>query len=168
MARSKRDSIGFPKPYRRRPPVMVTAGTAPNRDSRWTRLSETLTEAEAERLATSDLSNFATDTSAFIVALGDEVPRVRHHWVRINIVNPIGQTAVLYQCRFPRPIRAAARPEISIQATDQPGAFSLLAAMPIMTNNQVIGYSVGIENGKASGTFDVLVTVKEQIDQVRR
>lgn len=146
----------------------VAVGTTPNRDSRWTRLSETLTEAEGERLATSDLSNFAADTSAFIVALGDEVPRVRHHWVRVNILNPIGQTAVLYQCRFPRPIRAAARPEITIQATDQPGAFSLLAAVPIMSNNQVIGYSVGIENGKASGTFDIFVTIKEQIDQVRR
>lgn len=146
----------------------VPPGTVPTRDARWTRLSETLTEAEAEKLATSDLSNFAADTSAFIVALGDEVPRVRHHWVRVNIVNPIGQTAVLYQCRFPRPIRAAARPEISIQATDQSGAFSLLAATALVGNNQVNGYSVGIENGKASGTFDILVTVKEQIDQVRR
>ena len=146
----------------------VPAGMAPNRDSRWTRLSETLTEAEAERLATSDLFNFATDTSAFMVALGDEVPRVRHHWVRVNILNPIGQTAVLYQCRFPRPIRAAARPQITIQATDQPGAFALLAATPLIGNNQVTGYSVGIENGKASGTFDIFVTIKEQIDQVRR
>lgn len=146
----------------------VPIGTAPNRDSRWTRLSETLTEAEAEKLSTSDLSNFATDTSAFIVALGDEVPRVRHHWVRVNIQTPIGQTPVLYQCRFPRPIRGLVRPEITIQATDQPSAFSLLAASPTVSGNQIIGYTIGIENGKASGTYDILVTVKEQIDQVRR
>ncbi len=29
MARSKRSSIGIPKPYRRRPPVMLTAGASP-------------------------------------------------------------------------------------------------------------------------------------------
>jgi hypothetical protein len=53
----------------------LPVGTRPTRDKRWTRLSETLTDAESEKVTSADLSGFATNATAAIVSNTDEDPR---------------------------------------------------------------------------------------------
>lgn len=145
----------------------IPAGTRPTRDKRWLRLSETLTEAEAEKVSTADVSQVAADCAVTIFANGDEDARVAHHWVRVLVDVAIVQTT-LYVLKFPRAIKSQARPAISIQAADQNSAFMILNATPIVSGNECTGYRMSVNNGSPQGTAEFLVTVKESIDQVNR
>jgi hypothetical protein len=144
----------------------VPAGTRPGRDKRWTRLSETLTAAEGEQLASVDLTNFAPTVTAAIISNSDEVGRVRHHRVRMTISTVIGPS-VLYTCKFPKSISSEARPQITIQTEDQIGFYMLLTAMAVTSGGQVTGYVMAAQAGAPAATLEFTVFVKEQIDQVR-
>ena len=143
----------------------VPAGTRPGRDKRWTRLSETLTAAEGEQIATADLTNFAPTITAAIISSSDEVGRVRHHRVRLTVSSVISNGS-LYTCKFPKAIPSEARPQITIQPEDQFGFYMLLTASAITSGGQVTGYVLNNQGGAGPCTIEFTVYVKEQIDQV--
>ena len=143
----------------------VPAGTRPGRDKRWTRLSETLTAAEGEQIATADLTNFAPTITAAIISSSDEVGRVRHHRVRLTVSSVISNGS-LYTCKFPKAIPSEARPQITIQPEDQFGFYMLLTASAITSGGQVTGYVLNNQGGAGPCTIEFTVYVKEQIDQI--
>lgn len=144
----------------------VPAGTRPGRDKKWTRLSETLTDAESEKVTSADLSVFAVGTTAAIISNSDETARVRHHRVRFTMSGLLSSVA-LYTLRFPRAIPSEARPQITVQAEDQIMSYMLLTGVPILSGNFVTGYTMVANGGGSAGTYEFTVYVKEMIDQVK-
>lgn len=144
----------------------LPVGTRPTRDTRWTRLSEVLTEAESERVTSADLSSFAASTTAAIVSNTDEDPRVRHHRLRVTVSTLI-PPGPLFVLRFPRPLATEARPQISIQPEDNFSVSMLLTVTANVSGNQVTGYTLSAQGGVQTGTYEFGVFVKEQIDQVK-
>lgn len=144
----------------------LPVGTRPTRDKRWTRLSETLTDAESEKVTSADLSGFATNATAAIVSNTDEDPRIRHHRVRVT-VSALIPPGPLFTLRFPRPLATEARPQIAIQPEDNFSASMLLTVTANVSGNQVTGYTLSAQGGVQTGTYEFGVFVKEQIDQVK-
>lgn len=144
----------------------VPAGTRPGRDRRWTRQSETLTDAEGEKVTSADLSAFAVNTTAAIVGNTDETSRVRHHRVRLTVSGFLS-TVALYTLRFPRPIPSVARPQITIQPEDAVAVYMLMTAVPVINGTNVTGYTLVSQGASTAGTYEFNVYVKEMIDQVK-
>ena len=144
----------------------VPAGTKPTRDKKWLRLSETLTDAEGEKVTSADLSSIANGCVISIFGNADEDARVAHHWVRVTVVAPFGGGVTLYVLKFPRPIKSQARPAITMQTNDYNSAFMIVSVAPLVSGSECTGYTVLVNNAAQVGTADFLVTVKEAIDQV--
>ncbi len=144
----------------------VPVGTRPNRDKRFTRMSETLTDAESERVTSADLSAFAVASSVVLVSNSDESPRVRHHRVRLTMAGLISP-GNLYTLRFPRPLGTEARPQITVHVEDQLTSYMLLTGIPTFSGTQVSGYIMTAQGGGGPGSYEFDVFVKEMIDQVK-
>lgn len=141
----------------------VAAGIRPSVDPGWTPLSEVLTEVEAQKVTSANLTNFGGGITAFIFQNTDEVARVRSHRVRVASLSVTPQ-GVLYEMLFPKPINSLSPPMITVNAEDQDAWILGLGMQPIYNATQCIGYrcltTLGFMN---PGTYEFSVTVKQPL-----
>jgi len=145
----------------------VPQGTKPTRDARWTRLSETLTDAESAKVSSADLINIPINVTVQLFAGSDEESRVGHHWVRLTTPNFLG-TLPIYTMRFPRSIKSLARPSITFQDMGAQIAAAVLTADYVTNGAEITGYTASINAGLAPGSYEWRVTIKQAIDEVTR
>ncbi|PSM30465.1 hypothetical protein [Haliangium sp. UPWRP_2] len=142
----------------------VPPGALPAGSKAWTRLSETLTDAESAPITLADFTGIGFGITIQIQQNIDETPRVRRHIVTLTLANFVNGQA--YFLRFPRPMLGNSRPEIIVLPQDGPSFAVNSHAVPIAFGPQIIGYQFNFVGSMPAGTYVFEITVKQMIAEV--
>jgi hypothetical protein len=144
--------------------AQVPPGLTPAGSKAWTRISETLTDAESQPITLADFQGVAAGVTIQIQQNVDELARVRRHILTLQLGGFVNGQA--FFLRFPRAMLGNSRPEITVLPKDAPSFAVSSFAVAVTFGPQIIGYQFNFGGAMPAGTYQFEITVKQMIAEV--